>query len=341
MLFNWIGYISLIKIKWMYLSRLCCLLKVAVSAGSEKCTWKRHYFCYPSCCFCESCRWTGVPGGAPQKRREAKVSLPIVMAPLILGTPMSALKFQVVKMLFTFFGSPLLRMWRSAVQGSLLSCSHAQVDVINIRPLSFCALDCCSVQRRLCFARLLLFYFRLYNCSSICVSTISMLCSGKCPRGAVLTGFFFKSCRLIVGAIRVGENLGKLWCITFIIKNLSLQITFHGFLKHMCACAWTHTQNFSLHFGFPVPPVYFAHSQTSSLSGELALIIASQQLRSELAELKRKKRYPKFLTWVSDSIMFRCESIMYWKCHMNIRDCFSGCWGLHHLALGLSKVSEF
>lgn len=73
---------------------------------------------------------------------------------------------------------------------------------------------------------------------------------------------------------------------------MSLQITLHDFLKHMYACSWTCTRNFSLQFGFPVLPVYFAHSQTSSLAGEVALVIAPQQLRSELAELKKKTKVP-------------------------------------------------
>lgn len=128
----------------------------------------------------------------------------------------------------------------------------------------------------------------------VCVSTISMLCSGKCPHEAVLTGLFFTSFRLIIGAIRVSKILGKLCGITLVIKKLSLHITLHGFLKHMCACSWAHSQNFSLHFSFLVLPVYFAHSQTSSLTGEVALIIVSQQLRSELAELKKKTKIPKF-----------------------------------------------
>lgn len=106
-------------------------------------------------------------------------------------------------------------------------------------------------------------------------------------------GFSFTSFRLIIGTIRVSKILGKLCCITLVIKKLSLHITLHGFLKHMYACLWTHSQNFSLHFSFLVLPVYFAHSQTSSLTGEVSLIVAFQQLRSELAELRKKTKIPK------------------------------------------------
>lgn len=158
-------------------------------------------------------------------------------------------------------------------------------------PILILAVDCCSVQRRLCFAWLPLFYFRLCNYSFICVSIISMLCSGKCPHGAVLTEFFFKSCRLVIGAIRVSENLGKLCCITLVTKKLNLHVTLRGFLKHMCACSWTHTKLLPA-FQFSTPTCLFC-SLSDQFFGEVALIIASQQVRSELAELKKKTKIGK------------------------------------------------
>lgn len=96
---------------------------------------------------CESCRWTGVPGGAPVRRREAKSSLPTVVAPY-WGLPLLHWNFQMMKILFM---CPLLRVWRGTVRDSFLFYFRAQVDdpVINVhRPFSCSAANCSSVHEK-------------------------------------------------------------------------------------------------------------------------------------------------------------------------------------------------
>lgn len=58
------------------------LVEVAVKCRIRKMhVGKAIFLLYQLLLLCESCRLTGVPGRAPEKRREAKVSLPIAVAP--------------------------------------------------------------------------------------------------------------------------------------------------------------------------------------------------------------------------------------------------------------------
>lgn len=66
----------------------------------------------------------------------------------LLETPTSALKLQMVTMLFTFFGSPLLRVQRGVVPDSLLSCFHAQVVPQSLTSDPFLVLMCTVVVSR-------------------------------------------------------------------------------------------------------------------------------------------------------------------------------------------------
>lgn len=167
----------------------------------------------------ESCRWTGVPGGAPVRRREAKVSLPIAGAPY-WGLPLLHWNSRWWKYYLCVFGSLLLRVWRGTVRDSFLSYFHAQVDdpIINVhRPLSCSSAACSSVREKamllhsyLCFISVGLIILP-YVCQPFqyCVpANINMGCFDRA---------FSKRCRWIIGAIRMSENWGRLCCISFII----------------------------------------------------------------------------------------------------------------------------